>query len=501
MSPDDFPVHVQGTVNGIVSVGDIKGALEEFSRKHGTPPIAVEEAIKILCSLEICYAVPSKPNFYQFPALIQEKRRAEIWTEDPTMRVYVGRRIQCEEETDIITPGTLPFLQTRTTLSPGQSCVLWQGGIVLCKTDSDCFIQGLIELNVQGRAIDMVTRGPTLSERECWHFLLELKGMVQKAMGDRSPGTSVSEELLVLSRRDMEDLAETPIAYPRHTVLEAQATDQTRPAVGDCSSPVARRPEYLRDLLVVCDDHVAISLPRRVKLNIFEMLDTKTEIVFDCAKALQICGATRFSCFQDLFNYWSRNVHAPVSVLVDALKQTDVLQFLKGEKVINGSKVRVQCTVKYTFILYKQEGDKDADTEFFSWEDSKVPKSAQFCLVNSYIQYVFQQPELSASDVVKDWHVDVIKNEITSREEDVVTIGQKILGYSKTAVENIFSDKPYRKTSSKLYEVLDCWMQRDGDLATIGKLLEGFKAIEKDKIARRIWCEEARKRSLCTNLG
>ena len=104
MSPNDFPIYMEGVNDGSASFERISEALRLFNKNK---PIAFDEVMEILCALEVCYRVPDKENVFRFPALIEERRRDAMWKDKEDMIVYVGRRLQCRDNTDIIVPGTI----------------------------------------------------------------------------------------------------------------------------------------------------------------------------------------------------------------------------------------------------------------------------------------------------------------------------------------------------------------------------------------------------------
>ena len=130
MSPNDFPICIEGIDDGSVSLQRINKALRQFNKNKY---ISIEEVMKMLCALEICYLVSDAEKVFRFPALIEEQRRDAMWKDKVDMTVYVGRRLQCRDDTDIIVPGTIPFLQTRSVVSLDPCPMIWKDGMVLEK--------------------------------------------------------------------------------------------------------------------------------------------------------------------------------------------------------------------------------------------------------------------------------------------------------------------------------------------------------------------------------
>ncbi|XP_065826994.1 death-associated protein kinase 1-like isoform X2 [Oscarella lobularis] len=249
MSPETFPVCLEAIDDGAVSAERIQKVIRQFNKQHSHIP--VDLLMQLLCSLEICYPVPNEENVYRFPALIVERRRDEFWIKDENMIVYVGRRLQCKDETDIIVPGTIPFLQTRSVIRLDPSPQIWKDGMVLEKRiDEMTTIEGLIELQETARAIDVVARGPVDSEAECWGFVKEMLDMVRKVLDDRSPGTIIDREMC-LSTLALKKLVERPPAHKPSLIEIAMSND----SLVSTKAKMKKYSDTLRDLLIVPSDH------------------------------------------------------------------------------------------------------------------------------------------------------------------------------------------------------------------------------------------------------
>ena len=336
MSPKKFPVHLKST-DGIVCLREIRITLEEFNKRQKTPlaEVDVNEAISVLCLLEICYLLPDNSQKYQFPALIQERRPPDAWMENADMRVYIGRRLECQSDTDIITPGTMPFFQAHVVMCRKPSSlhpIVWQGGVKTFEMFDDLRFEILVELAVNDRAIDIIVRGPEYSEAECYKLLETTKGMVKRKLGKRSPGTRLLK--LILSRKDMESLAETRHAYSSEAIDDAKDSG-LYPRIALSESSV----EYVSDLIDVPEKHVNIVLPCHAKRSLLRGLLSTSVVPETFARSLGIRTAqlSSPSTAHSVFVEWSRQMDATLPKLIAALektKQIDIIEMFREEKLL-----------------------------------------------------------------------------------------------------------------------------------------------------------------------
>ena len=333
MSPDDFPVHLEGVVNGIVSKDQVKSALEVFSEVKQTGSIAVDEAIEILCHLEICYPVKELPDTsvqYQFPALIQTLDRERLWRRKEDMVLYVGRRLQCKEKTDIITPGTMPFIQSRAAikLHPTQPLV-WKGGLMMQRTINRCRIEGLIELHEYEKSIDFVVRGPRDSEGECMTLLNEMLKLGQAVLEEKSAGTDLS--LLYFSKTELQKLSAQPLAYASEVVEQAKQLGSTTATVSCAVRGIDLTTESLRDLLVVPEDHYLLvsTESRRTIADCLnkDAVDRRTAFA-RALPGLTASGYAQCRSAEDVLARWSESLCSTVSKLEEAATKANVLYIL-----------------------------------------------------------------------------------------------------------------------------------------------------------------------------
>ena len=321
MSPETFPVCLEGIDDGTVNAKRIENAVRQFNKQQSHFPIDV--LMQLLCSLEICYSVPNEQNVYRFPALITETRRDEFWKKDENMIVYVGRRLQCEDETDIIVPGTIPFLQTRSVVRLDPSPQIWKDGMVLEKRiDEMTTIEGLIELQETARAIDVVARGPVDSEAECWGFVKEMLDMVRKVLDDRSPGTII-DRVLCLSTSALKKLVERPPAHKPSLIESAISNDYSRVSA---KVKMEKYSDTFRDLLIVSSDHYCL-LPRKVKVGLRESLNLQRNSLRALGEELGLKASDVITCkdSESILRIWENRRDALVSKLVNCLRKCDLL--------------------------------------------------------------------------------------------------------------------------------------------------------------------------------
>ena len=333
MSPEEFPIPMAPTTNGIFSLEDIRVTLKEFSKSQKKQLIDVNEAVKILRLLEICYPLPNNPHKYQFPALVQEERPADAWIDNVDKPVYVGRRLQCENDTDIITPGTMPFFQAHVAAASEELAslrpIVWKGGIKTTETVRGRRFEALVKLTKNDRAIDIIVRGPLHSEAECYKLMQESKETVERMLDQKSPGTILLE--LVLSRKGMENLAESCHAYSYKEIDYAQS-DHEYPKVSlDSTSE-----EYVSDLIAVLDDHVNVVLPCEVKRYMYNSFCSTSLVPQTMARSLEMrrTQLSSTSSVDSVFIQWSQRMDATLPKLIKALKETeqiDLLDMLKEE--------------------------------------------------------------------------------------------------------------------------------------------------------------------------
>ena len=321
LSPADFPVSLSCSPPGTATKEKITSVLEIFNNQKWDN---IDETLSLLCHLEICYPVPSKLDTYQFPALIEEERPYEVWRENSEMTVYVGRRTKRLEETDIITPGTMPFLQCHVCFAACLKPVLWQGGLMMKETTDGVSVEGMITLQQKDKALDFVVRGPQHSERECMKFLTNLKNTGEKILRERSPG--MDRCLWYISCTELKQLKDSPLAYKEATVEEKVKTSSKSSA----SVSEGTIKDSLKDLLALPPNHIDFLL-QKSRCAIQTCLDLDKEGLKTLAKSLPGLSSSDIvesKSAEALISVWSENLSATVQRLADAARQSDLLYLL-----------------------------------------------------------------------------------------------------------------------------------------------------------------------------
>ena len=212
-----------------------------------------------------------REGYYQFPAKIQQKMRPEVWQMDPSKAVYVGRRIQCQSELEIITPAAFPHIQSILSQNEEYIALIWQGGMKINKqafTTSpgvECLVV-VEDLTKMIRAIDIVTRGPQHTERECKRLMDEIEQLVMQVLDGKSPGTTTVRRYL--SRSHIANLNPRPVHVSEEAIKKARRGNGI--VLFKTTDDVVT--ETVVDLLAVDDDHV-IFLPKEAREQICNFLD------------------------------------------------------------------------------------------------------------------------------------------------------------------------------------------------------------------------------------
>ncbi|XP_065831398.1 uncharacterized protein [Oscarella lobularis] len=485
MSPEEFPTHLTST-DGIFSLDDIRIALHQFNKRQRKPWIDVNEAIRILCRLEICFPLPNSPQCYQFPALAQEKRPAEAWIKNADMRVYIGRRLECQSDTDIIIPGTMPFFQAHVAASrkPSSLCpIIWQGGVKAFETFDNLHFEVLVELAVNDRAIDIIVRGPEHSEAECYKRLETTKQMVEKMLDKRSPGTRLSE--LVLSRKVMEILVETRHAYSFTDIEDAKDCGLC-PQIG--SSPTSN--DFISDLVVVPEKHINVVLPCHAKRSLLRGLVSTLIAPEKFARSLGMRTAKLSfpSTAQSVFVEWSRQMDATLPKLIAALeetKHTSIIKMFMEEnlfpiEITNGCEAQADTETTMASDDEYSLSDSDCELGDACFRTPEEPEGEVAAVTSRHVED--ENTNLAKDPVVKDYHIEAFKYELFDDSDDVISFGSKLLGWSRERVKNYLSDRPDRRNDQKMSLILYRW-KRKLERPTIKALLLVLKGFDKEGIA------------------
>ena len=88
-------------------------------------------------------------------------------------------------------------------------------------------------------------------------------------------------------------------------------------------------------------------------------------------------------------------------------------------------------------------------------------------------------------EIVKDYHIDAIENELFEDHDDVVSFGSKLLGWSRTKVLSYLSDRADRRIGQKVSLLLHRWTDKV-ETPTKSMLLSYLKKFDKEGIAIRL---------------
>ncbi|XP_065835433.1 uncharacterized protein [Oscarella lobularis] len=324
LSPKIFPIHLDSSLSGTASKENIQSVLEIFNKRKWDD---VDHTISLLRRLEICYPVLEQTETYQFPALIEEHRPPHAWRKNPDMTVYVGRRLMSEEITDIITPGTMPFIQSSarnaSCFRPSEP-IVWQGGLLIKRTIGSHFVEGMIVFQNREKAMDFIVRGPEHSEKQCMKHLRDLMDVGMEVLLVKSPGTT--RTLWYISRTELEALKDFPLAHKSQTVEETIKMSKYLNAKV-CQKGIE---DTLKDLLALPDDHFTF-VPYEARCTICECLDKDTKERSALAKRLPgFSTVDRYLCktSEQLLIRWGENLKATTKIFADCARASGLLYLL-----------------------------------------------------------------------------------------------------------------------------------------------------------------------------
>lgn len=234
--------------DGQATKEELGDAMEEFSACHGGVVLEVDQAIRMLLQLGVCFNMEGHPDVYIFPIHIQVKKRGEVWKHDDRMQVYVGRRLACVTSTDIISPGVFPLVQTAVTLKIDRQATIWKDGIKLVRVSEgrQLAVEGLVECVATRQAIDVVVRGPSPTDELCIILLEDIISLISQVLDQRSSGTHT--ELQYLSCVHLKRLEQSPLAYSQRQIEDAAKNGPS--SIVRASSDIDSVAETLRDLRV-----------------------------------------------------------------------------------------------------------------------------------------------------------------------------------------------------------------------------------------------------------
>ena len=214
MAPVSFLKHITHRSDGKVTKAEL---CDVFGREY-----KMDDVVPMLKMLEICFQRENEANVFQFPCHLAIDRPANVWLPDDRMKVYGGRRIECEDKvTTMISPVSFPRFQVRaqTKFKFGPQC-MWRGGIKALD-ESGCEI--LVQQNAVTTSIDVVVRGVAGSQKRCRDTLTRVLSMINNILLETSPGTTTYE--LVLSSSHLSGMSKDPLCYSQDMIDEALKTN------------------------------------------------------------------------------------------------------------------------------------------------------------------------------------------------------------------------------------------------------------------------------------
>ena len=350
LSPEEFQITLSCSTPGTTTKEKIKRALEAFNKQKWDN---IDETLSLLCRLEICFELPDRPNTYQFPALIQQQRPPEVWCRNALMTVYVGRRWKREDETDIITPGTMPFLQCHvrnTKCFCGLEPVLWQGGLMIKKRIDEFSLEGMVILQDVDKSLDFIVRGPKHSEGECMKLLKDLMRTGEMVLQEKSPG--MERHLWYISCSELKELKESPGAYRKETV-EKVIKNSTKSSASLFEGTVE---DSLKELFALPDNHIDyISYKTRCVIDTcLEKDEVGRNALASALLSPSPADIVKSAISGDILALWSENLNATAQSLANAARKNDVLYLLSllhGEGAIELSADEVRH-LSYGFFEY-----------------------------------------------------------------------------------------------------------------------------------------------------
>ena len=179
--------------------------------------------------------------------------------------VYVGIRIQCQSDIEIITPAVMPLLQGHVAKQQNEMAVImWKGGMLvqrLCEpTQPEVEALVLISDKMRAiRALDLITRGPAHCQKYAKQFLDKLQHIIMQMLDKKSPGTRVQKQYL--SHHQISQHIDTPLSYSQEEVDLAKRDKGI--VVKKTGDQILK--DSVIDLLAVDDDHIIYRLQSLTK--------------------------------------------------------------------------------------------------------------------------------------------------------------------------------------------------------------------------------------------
>lgn len=175
------------------------------------------DVLSLMQHFDLCLKVDDKDDVYQFPAHLPQQKLCDVWKKASRMTEYIGRRVQCSNDSVIFSPGLFNHFQARACLEIDKQARMWRDGIVLTNTDQlDCPVQCLVTMVKPLGAVDFVVRGGQGSQEACLSHLRVVLSVWFKVVKERSPGTGC--DFCYLSKDHLVDCHEHPAAYTEDEV-------------------------------------------------------------------------------------------------------------------------------------------------------------------------------------------------------------------------------------------------------------------------------------------
>ena len=196
--------------------------------KHGVIPIEritavlgkdydVTLVIDILCELLLGRMIEGKQAI-QIPALLKVTQREAYWAKDEKYSTFGGWRIECQDLTDIFLPSFFPKLQIRLKNEQASRVTLWANGLIFQEDG----VQALICVDDCNKILDVLVRGETGTEKQCYNLRERLKITVRHQLQESSSGTKyISKIVRPADVRDCKSLKST-YTYRLQDVLKEE---------------------------------------------------------------------------------------------------------------------------------------------------------------------------------------------------------------------------------------------------------------------------------------
>ena len=142
------------------------------------------------------------------------------WTPDPTCPTYIGRRVECRDESDMFSIDTFPCLQVSSMNRYRQVHVKPKLSRFAVKVYGT--VEGMMQLTRDKRAIHLAVRVSENEVHQGMQQLNEMEEMVFEQIAERSRGTAVRK--CYLSPKDLQkstNLEENVSVYTEKYVNEA----------------------------------------------------------------------------------------------------------------------------------------------------------------------------------------------------------------------------------------------------------------------------------------